>query len=41
MQGYSRDFKMVHFPASAARAGRLAKVRATASHLWGLSAELL
>ena len=41
LQGYSREFKMVHFPGSADRAGRIANVRITKSHLWGLSGELL
>lgn len=39
LQGYSRDFHMVHFPGDAARAGRLAKVRIASSHLWGLGGE--
>jgi len=41
LQGYSRDFKMVHFPGASSRAGRLARVRVTGSALWGLSAELI
>jgi tRNA A37 methylthiotransferase MiaB len=41
LQGYSRDFKMIHFPGDPLRAGRLADVRVTGAHLWGLSAELL
>ncbi len=40
LQGYSREFKMVHFPGSPDRAGRLATVRATSAHQWGLAAEL-
>ncbi len=40
LQGYSREFKMVHFPGSADRAGRIANVQVTGSHLWGLSGEL-
>ena len=40
LQGYSREFKMVHFPGDSARIGRVAKVRVTGSALWGLSAEL-
>jgi tRNA-2-methylthio-N6-dimethylallyladenosine synthase len=39
LQGYSREFKMVHFPGGSSRAGRLARVRVTGSHLWGLSGE--
>jgi len=41
LQGYSREFKMVHFPGSDARIGRLARVRATGAHQWGLSGELV
>jgi len=40
MQGYSREFKMMHFPAPATRTGRIAKVRVTGSARWGLSGEL-
>jgi tRNA-2-methylthio-N6-dimethylallyladenosine synthase len=40
-QGYSREFKMVHFPAAPHRVGRIAKVRIKKSHLWGLSGELV
>jgi len=40
MQGYSREWKMVHFPAAGHRAGRLAKVRIESSHLWGLRGSL-
>jgi tRNA-2-methylthio-N6-dimethylallyladenosine synthase len=41
LQGYSREFKMVHFPGSPDRAGRIARVRATGAYVWGLSGELL
>jgi tRNA-2-methylthio-N6-dimethylallyladenosine synthase len=43
MQGYSREFKMVHFPAGAGdqRVGRLAKVRIEKAFLWGLGGELV
>jgi tRNA-2-methylthio-N6-dimethylallyladenosine synthase len=41
LQGYSREFKMVHFPGSVERAGRLAKVRITEAFLWGLKGELI
>jgi tRNA-2-methylthio-N6-dimethylallyladenosine synthase len=41
LQGYTREFKMMHFPGDASRNGRIAKVRATESHLWGLSGELV
>lgn len=40
LQGYSRDFRMVHFPGDAALVGRLAQVRIERSHLWGLSGAL-
>ncbi len=40
LQGYSREFKMVHFPGSADRRGRIANVHITRPHLWGLSGEL-
>ncbi|MCW5938334.1 MAG: tRNA (N6-isopentenyl adenosine(37)-C2)-methylthiotransferase MiaB [Fimbriimonadaceae bacterium] len=38
-QGYSRCFRMLHFPAKPAWTGGLVPVKATASHLWGLSGE--
>lgn len=41
LQGYSREFKMLHFPGSPDRAGRLAKVKVVGSSLWGLSGELV
>jgi tRNA-2-methylthio-N6-dimethylallyladenosine synthase len=41
LQGFSREFKMVHFPGPSDLRGRTVQVRATKSHLWGLSAELL
>jgi tRNA-2-methylthio-N6-dimethylallyladenosine synthase len=41
LQGYSREFRMVHFPGSPDRAGRLAPVRVTEGHVWGLSGELV
>jgi tRNA-2-methylthio-N6-dimethylallyladenosine synthase len=40
MQGYSREFRMVNFPASTSRAGRIARVTATSAHQWGLGGEL-
>lgn len=40
LQGYSREFKMVHFTGSSDRAGRIANVKVTGGHLWGLSGEL-
>lgn len=39
LQGYTREFRMVHFPGSAERAGRLARVRIVGSQLWGLRGE--
>jgi tRNA-2-methylthio-N6-dimethylallyladenosine synthase len=41
LQGYSREFKMVHFPGSPDRAGRIARARVTSSAQWGLNAQLL
>jgi len=41
LQGYSREFKMVHFPGSPDRAGRLAQVHVTAGKQWGLSGQLI
>ena len=41
MSGFTREGRMMHFPAPAERAGRLALVRATAGHRWGLSGELV
>jgi tRNA-2-methylthio-N6-dimethylallyladenosine synthase len=38
-QGYSRCFRMLHFPARPEWTGELATVRATQAHPWGLSAE--
>ncbi|MFI5386812.1 MAG: tRNA (N6-isopentenyl adenosine(37)-C2)-methylthiotransferase MiaB [Fimbriimonadales bacterium] len=40
LQGFSREFKMVHFAGPDQLRGRTVTVRATKSHLWGLSAEL-
>lgn len=40
LQGYSREARMVHFPGSAERIGRLASVKVTGAHLYGLSGEL-
>lgn len=40
-QGYTRCFRMVHFPAGRDLAGETVQVRATASRRWGLVAELL
>jgi len=41
MQGYSREFKMMHFPGSPELAGKTVTVRATSAHLWGLSGEIV
>lgn len=40
MQGYTREFKMMHFSGTPDLAGKRVKVKAMASHLWGLSGEL-
>ena len=41
LQGYSREYRMVHFPGSGLRAGRLARVRVTGAALWGVRGELV
>jgi tRNA-2-methylthio-N6-dimethylallyladenosine synthase len=41
LQGYSRDFRMVNFEGNPNRAGRLAQIRLTDSHLWGLGGEIV
>lgn len=41
LQGFSREFKMVHFEGTEDLRGRTVQVRATKAHLWGLSAQLL
>jgi len=41
LQGYTREFKMVHFKGGAERRGRAARLRVTGAHLWGLSGELV
>ncbi|GMV37389.1 MAG: tRNA-2-methylthio-N(6)-dimethylallyladenosine synthase [Fimbriimonadales bacterium] len=40
LAGYTREFRMMHFPGGPDRAGRLATVRATEGHLWGMMGEL-
>ncbi|MCC7230577.1 MAG: tRNA (N6-isopentenyl adenosine(37)-C2)-methylthiotransferase MiaB [Fimbriimonadaceae bacterium] len=40
LQGYSREFRMVHFPGSATLRGQLVKVRAVEAHQWGLKGEI-
>ena len=41
LQGYSREYKMVCFPGSPERVGRLAKVKINESRQWGFSGELV
>lgn len=41
LQGYSREFKMIHFEGDASLTGDVVQVRAKRGHLWGLSAEKL
>ncbi len=41
LQGYSREYKMVHFAGSADRRGRLARVKVNESAVWGFSGELV
>ncbi|MBX7135641.1 MAG: tRNA (N6-isopentenyl adenosine(37)-C2)-methylthiotransferase MiaB [Fimbriimonadaceae bacterium] len=40
LKGYSREFRMMHFPGSPDLVGQLVQVEATASHLWGLSGQI-
>lgn len=40
LQGYSREFKMMHFPGPPKLAGSLIRVEATEAHLWGLGGRL-
>lgn len=40
MQGYSREFKMMHFEAPAELSGTIAQVSITGAHLWGLTGKL-
>lgn len=40
LQGYSREFKMVHFEGPAELRGELVPVEITAAHLWGCSGKL-
>lgn len=41
LQGYTREFHMMHFDGPAELTGQLASVRALDGHLWGLSGELV
>lgn len=41
LQGYSRCFRMIHFPGDPSLRGQSVDVRATSAHLWGLGAELI
>lgn len=41
LQGYTREFKMVHFEGKPSAAGETVKVVATKAHLWGLYGELV
>jgi tRNA-2-methylthio-N6-dimethylallyladenosine synthase len=40
LQGYSREFKMVHFDGPQELTGQTVKVKTTSSHLWGLGGVL-
>jgi tRNA-2-methylthio-N6-dimethylallyladenosine synthase len=40
LQGYSREFRMVHFEGPADLAGEIVNVEITDSHLWGVSGRL-
>ncbi len=37
LQGYTREFKMMHFDGSETLTGQQVRVRATSAHLWGLN----
>jgi tRNA-2-methylthio-N6-dimethylallyladenosine synthase len=41
LQGYTRCFRMAHFPGDAKLTGELVCVEATEAHLWGLGAKLV
>ena len=41
LQGFSREYKMVHFEGNPERIGRLAEVRLTKAYLWGFAGELI
>lgn len=41
LQGYSREFRMMHFEADASRIGRTARIMAKSSHQYGLVGELI
>jgi tRNA-2-methylthio-N6-dimethylallyladenosine synthase len=42
LQGYTRCFRMAHFPGDAERlTGQIVQIKATAAHQWGLSASVL
>lgn len=41
LQGYTRCWRMVHFPGDSSLKGSLVTVRATEPHRWGLSAKLI
>ena len=40
LQGYSRDFRMMHFSGEISLKGKLVTVKATKAHRWGLSGKL-
>jgi len=40
LQGYSREFRMVNFPAPLTRVGRIAQIVTSESHQWGFTGEL-
>lgn len=41
LQGYSREFRMMHFAGPASLAGQVVQVEAISGHLWGLSGQLV
>ncbi len=40
LRGYTREFRMMHFPGSADMTGQLVQVEAISAHLWGLSGQV-
>jgi len=41
LQGYTREYRMMHFPGSPELVGRLVQVEATVAHQWGLNGKVL
>lgn len=41
LQGYTREFRMMHFSGDASLRGELVHVKATSAHLWGLTGQIV